>query len=79
MSKEHRPTHINKWTYERLENREQICSACHMNFANSESGDAHRLGEFGKNRMCVPPPEVGLIETKNKYQSTVWRIQNDID
>jgi hypothetical protein len=73
LSKAHRPPHINRYTGELLRNIEQVCSACHLNFATMLAGDGHRVGKFGVDRHCANPEEVGLIKTLNKYGTTVWR------
>ncbi len=76
MSKAHQPPHRNKKTGEWLRNQEQVCPACYENFANTKSGDKHRIGEFGVDRRCAYPPEVGLIASKNKFGTLVWRIND---
>jgi len=74
MSKEHQPSHRNRWTGEMLRNKEQVCPACHENFATDEAGNRHRVGDFGINRRCASPAEVGLNQSTNSYGSKVWRI-----
>ena len=74
MSKAHRPPHRNNRTGEWLRNSEQICPACYENFANTKSGDKHRIGDFGKDRRCANPEDVGLVLVKNKFGTAVWSI-----
>lgn len=71
-SKAHRPPHINRYTGELLRNIEQVCSACHLNFATMAAGDGHRVGKFGLDRRCANPVDVGLIKTQNKFGAVVW-------
>ncbi len=77
MSKAHKALHRNPSTKQWLENREQVCSTCHLNFATTEAGDAHRIGAFGVDRRCANPNEVGLVSVKNKFSTLVWRLPND--
>ena len=76
MSKAHRPPHRNKRTGELLRNSEQICPACYENFANTKSGDKHRIGKFGPNRRCAEPSSVGLVQVPNKFGTLVWSLKN---
>jgi len=72
VSREQAPPLRNKWTGQMLENREQICPACHRNFATTKAGDAHRTGSF-ESRKCEEPKSVGLKLTINKYNTEIWR------
>ena len=74
MSKAHSPTHRNGRTGDLLKNSEQVCSECFENFATTEAGDLHRVGEFGVNRSCANPNEVGLVSVKNTFSTLVWRF-----
>ena len=74
MSKESRPPHRNRWTKDLLLNREQVCPACHLNFGTTKAGDAHRIGEFGIDRRCANPNDVGLVSVMNKFSTLVWRF-----
>lgn len=76
MSKEHRPNHINRWSGQRLENKEQVCPSCHLNFGTTEAGDSHRFGEPGVNRTCLTPANVGLVIAINRFGTEVWRLPN---
>ena len=73
MSKEHQPPHRNRWTGEMLRNKEQVCPACHENFATDEAGDKHRIGTFGIDRRCGEPEVMGLHISTNSYGTNVWR------
>jgi hypothetical protein len=73
VSKEHQPPHVNRWSGEVLENKEQVCPACHLNFGTTEVGDVHRVGAFGQDRRCIRPGAANLIETTNKFGTTIWR------
>lgn len=64
---------INPYTGERLSHKAQVCPACQLNFANTKSGDKHRIGGFNGSRRCADPLEVGLVAEMNKFGSTVWR------
>lgn len=75
MGKEHTPPHRNKWTGEMLRNKEQVCPACHLNFATTEDGDAHRIGLFGVDRRCAHPEEAGLDLEMNRFGTGVWRAR----
>ena len=76
MSKEHRPTHVNRWSGEVLENKEQVCPACHLNFGTTGAGDRHRdLSSIPF--TCLNPSAVGLVLVENDYRTLVWRIPND--
>jgi hypothetical protein len=77
VSKEHRAAHRNPLTKLWLENKEQVCPACHLNFGTTEAGDAHRIGAFGVDRRCANPNEVGLVSVENKFSTLVWRFPND--
>ena len=77
MSKESRPPHRNRWTKDLLLNREQVCPACHLNFGTTKAGDAHLIGEFGIDRRCANPNDVGLVSVENKFSTLVWRFPND--
>ena len=66
MSKAHSPTHRNGRTGDLLNNREEDCSECFENFATTEAGDLHRVGEFGIDRRCINPEIVGLIHLENR-------------
>jgi hypothetical protein len=72
-SKAHRPPHRNPWTGERLENKVQICPACHKNFGTTEAGDSHRIGEFGVDRRCIGPEQAKLVPIENPFGSIIWR------
>ena len=73
MSKSHSPTHRNGRTGDLLNNREEDCSECFENFATTEAGDLHRVGEFGTpRRRCAEPSSVGLVLAPNKYGTMVW-------
>jgi hypothetical protein len=58
-----------------LQNWQQVCPVCFENFNSTEAGDVHRIGEFGIDRRCANPNEVGLIAIPNKYETTVWRTE----
>ena len=73
MSKSHSPTHRNGRTGDLLNNREEDCSECFENFATTEAGDLHRVGEFGIDRRCINPEIVGLIHLENRFGTKVWR------
>lgn len=76
MSKEHQPTHVNRWSGEVLENREQVCPACHLNFGTTAAGDRHRdLSSIPF--TCHIPSKIGLMLAENDFGSRVWRIPND--
>ena len=74
MSKAHRANHHNRMTGELLENQEQVCPACFENFGTTKAGDLHRSGSFGVDRRCLPPYEIGLINTPNRFGTEVWRL-----
>ena len=78
MSKAHSPTHRNGRTGDLLKNSEQVCSECFENFATTEAGDLHRVGEFGVNRKCINPESIGLIKILNRYGVEVWNKQMKI-
>lgn len=76
MSKEHQPTHVNRWSGEVLENKEQVCPACHLNFGTTEAGDKHR-DLSSTVFLCHNPLSVGLVSVENDFGTLVWRISND--
>ena len=76
MSKAHKADHKNPRTKQLLENREQVCPACYENFGTTEAGDAHRIGVPGVDRRCIRPDAANLIQTTNKFGTTIWR-KND--
>lgn len=73
MSKSHKALHRNPVTRQWLENGEQVCTACGLNFGTTEAGDAHRQGVFGEDRRCIAPETANLIEKRNKFGTVVWR------
>lgn len=75
MSKSHKALHRNPLTNQWLENREQVCPGCHINFGTTEAGDAHRVGTFGQDRRCIKPENANLVEVTNKFGTSVWRIK----
>ena len=77
MSKARSSTHRNRRTGDLLNNGEQVCPECFENFATTEAGDLHRVGEFGFDRECAKPSSVGLISIENIFSTLVWRFPND--
>ena len=73
-AKEHTPPHRNKRTGQMLENREQVCPACHENFGTTEAGDSHRVGEMD-NRQCLNPEKLELEVVLNQFETEVWRLK----
>jgi hypothetical protein len=71
VSKWEKPSHRNRKSGQRLENRQQVCPACFENFATTEAGDAHR-GRKGDSPVCLNPELVGLSKIVNKYGTEVW-------
>jgi hypothetical protein len=57
-----------------LGNREQICPACHRNFAATKAGDSHRVGEMD-NRQCLNPKKLELEVVLNQFETEVWRLK----
>ena len=66
--------HFNRYTGEELKNSTQVCSGCHRNFSDVNSGDKHRIGTFGKDRRCAVPEEVGLFKKMNPYGAVVYSL-----
>lgn len=54
--------------------RAEHCPSCHETFSGSTAGDAHRRGEHGVDRHCVPPAEAGLVFDEKRG---VWRLPGD--
>lgn len=48
--------------------RREHCPACHETFNSAYAGDAHRRGEFGKDRRCIPPADAGLVNVDGVWQ-----------
>jgi len=75
VSKSHTSTHRNKKTGDLLRHIEQVCPVCFENFKTTEAGDKHRIGNFGIDRRCANPSEVGLVQTKNRFGTSIWRLK----
>ncbi len=59
--------HKNRWTGEELDQAIEVCSACHLNFLDTPSGDAHR-----KNFACISAKEANLKAMFNRYGSLIY-------
>lgn len=75
MNSTNRPTHRNKHTGEILLNKESVCPLCHKNFGTTEAGDKHRRYRLGPDQKCHEPADVGLVLTRNRFGSKVWRVR----
>lgn len=71
VSKWEKPSHRNRKSGQKLENRQQVCPACFQNFATTEAGDAHRSRK-GDSPICLDPASIGLFLKKNKFGTEVW-------
>ena len=76
MPEYHAPSYTNGWSGEKLENRDQLCPACHAAFRNTKAGDRHRVGKF-PNRVCVDPRSAGLIPFVNSFGTPVWDLNEN--
>ena len=72
------PTHRNKWTGQKLLNKEQVCPSCHLNFGGTLAGDKHRPSRGFETPVCVDPKSVGLVNAFNKFGTEVWRLPQEI-
>lgn len=75
MASTNRPNHRNRYNGELLLNKESVCPLCHRNFGTAEAGDRHRRRRLGPEQKCLEPADVGLVQTFNRFGSSVWRVR----
>lgn len=47
--------------------RRAHCPACHRTFSGDSAADRHRVGQFGVDRRCADPAEVGLVRSQQPW------------
>lgn len=65
--------HTNKFTGEKLDTMQGVCSGCYRNFSSDTAFDRHRRGPYSA-RECLDPAEIGLVRRENRYGSPVWGL-----
>lgn len=49
------------------------CPVCHEVFSTESNFNRHRKGEYGVNRHCINPEDVGLVIV-SLSSGTVWKM-----